>query len=132
LEQLPNNPEYDPAIRKAGAGRKGYEEHHPNIDEQFLDVLKDHTAGDPMDEKVVWTDLTPDEISKFLEQKHQVKVSKTIIKKLWVFGISRGAAIYGGAFRQNRTIAPKSRPTYGGCHAKSQRAEVIQETRLSP
>lgn len=82
LEQLPNEPEYDPAIRKAGGGRKGYEEHHPNIDEQFLEVLKEYTAGDPMDEKVVWTDLTPEEIAKFMEQKHQVKVSKTVIKKL--------------------------------------------------
>ena len=82
LEQLPNEPEYDPAIRRAGGGRKGYEEHHPNIDEQFLDVLKEYTAGDPMDEKVIWTDLTPDEIAKFLQEKHQVKVSKTVIKKL--------------------------------------------------
>jgi len=82
LEQLPNKPEYDPAIRKAGGGRKGYEEHHLNLDEQFLDVLKEYTAGDPMDEKVVWTDLTPDQIAEFLEQKYQVKVSKTVIKKL--------------------------------------------------
>lgn len=82
LEQLPNEPEYDASIRKLGGGRKGYEEHYPNIDEQFLDVLKEYTAGDPMDEKVVWTDLTPDEIAKLLEQKHQIKVSKTVIKKL--------------------------------------------------
>jgi hypothetical protein len=82
LEQLPNEPEYDPAIRKPGGGRKGYVEHYPNIDEQFLDVLKEYTAGDPMDEKVVWTDLTPDEIAKFLQEKHQVDVSKTVIKKL--------------------------------------------------
>jgi len=82
LEQLPNEPKYDPAIRKAGGGRKGYEEHHPNIDEQFLDVLKEYTAGDPMDEKVVWTDLTPDEMAKLLQEKYQVKVSKTVIKKL--------------------------------------------------
>jgi hypothetical protein len=45
-------------------------------------VLKGHTAGDPMDEKVVWTDLTPGEISKLLERDHQVKVSKSVIKKL--------------------------------------------------
>jgi len=82
LEQLPNEPRYDPSIRKPGGGRKGYEEHHPNIDEQFLEVLKEYTAGDPMDEKVIWTDLTPDEIANLLEQKHQVKVSKTVIKKL--------------------------------------------------
>lgn len=82
LGQLPDEPEYEAAIRKSGGGRKRYDEHHPNIDEQFLNVLKEHTAGDPMDEKVVWTDLTPDEISKLLEQDHRVKVSKSVIKKL--------------------------------------------------
>ena len=82
LEGLPNEPEYDPAIRKAGGGRKGYEEHHLDLNKQFLDVLKEYTAGDPMDEKVVWTDLTPDDIAKFLGQKYQVQVSKTVIKKL--------------------------------------------------
>jgi hypothetical protein len=82
LEQLPDEPEYDPAIREEGGGRKGYEKHHPNIDEQFLDVLKEYTAGDPMNEKIVWTDLIPDEIGKFLQEKHGVKVSKTVIKKL--------------------------------------------------
>ena len=34
-----------------------------------------------MDEKVAWTDLTPDEIAKFLEQKHQVKVGKTVANR---------------------------------------------------
>jgi len=82
LGQLPDEPEYEAAIRKSGGGRKRYDEHHPDIDEQFLNVLKEHTAGDPMDEKVVWTDLTPDEISKLLEQKHRVKVSKSVVKKL--------------------------------------------------
>jgi hypothetical protein len=82
LEQLQDEPKYDPGIRKAGGGRKGYEKHYPDIDEQFLDVLKGYTAGNPMDEKVVWTDLLPDEIVKFLKEKHQVKVSKTVIQKL--------------------------------------------------
>jgi transposase len=82
LGQLPDEPEYIAAIRKSGGGRKRYDEQHPKIDEQFLSVLKEHTAGDPMDEKVVWTDLTPDEISKLLEREHQVKVSKSVIKKL--------------------------------------------------
>ena len=53
-----------------------------DIDEQFLDVLKGHTAGDPMDEKVVWTDLTPQEIATLLEKEHQVKVSKSVVRKL--------------------------------------------------
>jgi len=82
LAQLPEEGEYEPAIRRAGGGRKGYAVHHTNIDAQFLEVLKGHTAGDPMDEKVVWTDLTPQEIAKLLEKEHQVKVSKSVIHKL--------------------------------------------------
>lgn len=82
LAKLPKASKYDPAIRKSGGGRKRYEEQHPNIDIQFLDVLKSHTAGDPMDEKVIWTDLTPAEIAKLLEEDHQVKVSKSVVNKL--------------------------------------------------
>ena len=82
LAALPDEPKYDPAIRKPGGGRKGYADDHPEIDAQFLDVLKNHTAGDPMDEKVIWTDLTPDGIAKLLEQDHRVKVSKSVVNKL--------------------------------------------------
>jgi hypothetical protein len=55
LEQLPEEPAFEPAIRQAGGGRKPYTQQHGDIDEQFLDVLKGHTAGDPMDEQVIWT-----------------------------------------------------------------------------
>jgi transposase len=82
LAELPDEPKYDPAIRKPGGGRKGYAEQHPDIDAQFLAVLKNHTAGNPMDEKVIWTDLTPEEIAKLLEKEHRVKVSKSVINKL--------------------------------------------------
>lgn len=82
LGQLSEEAKYDPAIRKPGGGRKRYDEHYPQIDEQFLNVLKDHTAGDPMDEKVIWTDLTPNEIAELLEREHQVKVSKSVVNKL--------------------------------------------------
>ena len=82
LRQMPEDAEFDPAIRKAGGGRKGYMLHHPDIDAQFLDVLREYTAGDPMDEQVVWTDLTPGEIADKLEKAHGVKVSKSVIHKL--------------------------------------------------
>ena len=39
-------------IRKAGGGRKPAEQHYPDIDEVFLDVLDKHTAGDPMDGEI--------------------------------------------------------------------------------
>jgi len=82
LAELPDEPEYDAAIRKSGGGRKRYDEQHPDIDARFLTVLKEHTAGDPMDEKVIWTDLRPLEIAKKLEQDHQIKVSQSVVNKL--------------------------------------------------
>lgn len=82
LAELPEQPEYEAALRKPGGGRNGYDENYPDIDAQFLEVLKEHTAGDPMDDQVVWTDLTPHEIAGLLEQHYQVRVSKTVVRKL--------------------------------------------------
>ena len=82
LEEMPEQPNYEASQRKPGGGRHSYDENHPDIDAQFLDVLKEHTAGDPMDDQVIWTDLTPHEIAGLLEKHHQVRVSKTVIRKL--------------------------------------------------
>jgi len=46
LEELPVDSEYEPRIRQLGAGRKRYDEVYPDIDQKFLDVLQDYTAGD--------------------------------------------------------------------------------------
>jgi len=81
VSNLPER-EVDQRIREAGGGRHRYDETYPEIDAQFLEVLKDHTAGDPMDEQVVWTDLTPQEIAELLEKQHQVRVSKSVVRKL--------------------------------------------------
>jgi hypothetical protein len=69
-------------IRKAGGGRKRYDETYPEIDEQFLEVLKYDTAGDPMDETVRWTNLRPWEIAQRLAGRYEIKVSRTVVKKL--------------------------------------------------
>ena len=82
LAGLPEQPQYEASLRKPGGGRKGYDEHYPNIDAQFLEVVKEETAGDPMDDQVVWTDLTPHEIAGLLERHYQVRVSKTVVRKL--------------------------------------------------
>lgn len=39
------------------------------LEQNFLDVLRDHTAGDPMREEVKWTDLTRREISRRLGER---------------------------------------------------------------
>ena len=82
LEGLPEHPTYDAAQRKPGGGRPRYDETHPDLDAQFLDVLKEHTAGDPMDAQVVWTDLTPHDIAGLLDKQHGVRVSKTVVRQL--------------------------------------------------
>jgi len=82
LDELPERPAYEPLLRKPGGGRNRYDEAHPDLDRQFLEVLKEHTAGDPLDERVVWTDLTPQEIATLLAKHHQVRVSKSVVRKL--------------------------------------------------
>jgi len=68
-------------IRNSGGGRKSAIDTHEGIDRTFLDILRDKTAGDPMDEKVKWTNLTRDEIREQL-QKKGISVSVNVVKKL--------------------------------------------------
>jgi hypothetical protein len=82
LEALPKGTGHERRIRKAGGGRKRYDEIYPDIDAKFLDVLKNYTAGNPMDETVVWTDLRPWQIARLLERKHDIVVSNNVIRKL--------------------------------------------------
>lgn len=70
-------------IRKLGGGRKSYEENWgAERDAKFLEVLKEHTAGDPMDEKVRWTNLTLKEIVSALREDHSIRVSKHVVRQL--------------------------------------------------
>jgi len=83
LKDLPENISYTERIRVPGAGRKQYD-NIPCIDEKFLDVLRENTAGNPMDEKVLWTNLTQQEISEKLAEKYQICVSTQIVRKLLI------------------------------------------------
>src|SRR5665647_366919 len=75
-EALPKN-----RNRKAGGGRKPTLEKEPDINEVFLILLKDHTAGDPMDERRKWTNLTCAKIGSLLAEKG-FKVSRNLVRKL--------------------------------------------------
>jgi hypothetical protein len=75
-ETLPQN-----RSRHDGGGRTPILEKTIDINDVFLDLLREHTAGDPIDEKVKWTNLTRSQISKLLEKKG-FKVSRNIVKKL--------------------------------------------------
>ncbi len=74
--------EVDKRIRRPGGGRKPYSQQWEEIDAKFLQVLQDHTAGDPMDENVRWTDLSPKEIRKALQEDHGIEVSLWVVRQL--------------------------------------------------
>ena len=63
-------------------GIKRYDEIYPDIDQKFLDVLEDYTAGGPMQDDVMWTNLTLREIAHQLSDKHGICVSTTVIRQL--------------------------------------------------
>jgi len=61
----------------------------PEIQENFLAVVKDHTAGDPQRPAVVWTYLTPREIAEGLTGRGTPVCAKTARRLLSVFGFGR-------------------------------------------
>jgi hypothetical protein len=82
LEALPEASGHEQRIRKRGGGRKSYEVTWPNIDAKFLDVIREYTAGDPMDETIRWTNLSPQDIADRLRDQHGITVSVTVTRKL--------------------------------------------------
>jgi hypothetical protein len=68
-------------IRQPGGGRKKSEETYPMLDATFLAILREHTAGDPMDEDARWTYLNDTEIGERL-QAHGYPVSRSVVKRL--------------------------------------------------
>ena len=68
--------------RKAGGGRKQVIKKQTDIDinDVFLSILKEHTAGDPMDETKKWTNLTCAKIGSLLAEE-SFKVSRNIVRK---------------------------------------------------
>ncbi|MBV8217481.1 MAG: ISAzo13 family transposase [Solirubrobacterales bacterium] len=56
-------------IREPGGGRKRRIDTDPKLKEDFQAVLAEHTAGSPVQEEIIWTDLTPVEIAEHLHER---------------------------------------------------------------
>ena len=69
-------------IRKPGGGRKPCIDNIAGINDLFLKILKDFTAGDPMDKEIKWTQLTYTEIIEAMSIEG-IEISKPIVKKLF-------------------------------------------------
>src|SRR5512132_2185680 len=68
-------------VRRPGGGCRRCLDTMPQLEENFLRVLRDYTAGDPMREGVRWTDLTRAEIAQRLKEAG-TPVSVTVVKQL--------------------------------------------------
>lgn len=55
--------------RQVGAGRKGVLVEQPGLQEAFNQVVETHTAGDPMNADIKWTDLQPGQIKTKLKDQ---------------------------------------------------------------
>jgi hypothetical protein len=67
--------------RRAGGGRKSSLATIEGIDEAFLKVIAEHTAGSPMTETIKWTNLTRAEIANLLKAEG-IKISVTVVDQL--------------------------------------------------
>ena len=68
-------------IRKKGGGRKSILQKKDEICGLFLKVIKNNTAGSPMDEKIRWTNLSRPQIAAHLSEKGY-KVSVPVVNQL--------------------------------------------------
>ena len=68
-------------IRQQGGGRKHVLSTIPELNDIFLDLLKNNTAGSPMDETIKWTNLSRPAIAQKLEEQG-FKVSVTVVDRL--------------------------------------------------
>ena len=74
---LPNSPR----IRRPGGGRKKAIETISGINEAFLRVIENHTAGSPMNQELKWTNLARQQIADLLAATG-ISVSVTVIDQL--------------------------------------------------
>lgn len=68
-------------IRAQGGGRKSALKTVEGLDEAFLEVLAEHTAGSPMDDQQKWTNLKRHEIAQLIEIDGKA-ISVTLVDQL--------------------------------------------------
>lgn len=69
-------------IRKRGGGRKFVIDEMKGLNEAFLNVLKNHTAGSPMDDTIKWTNLSRNTIVEKLKEQGFTVCTTVIVQLL--------------------------------------------------
>jgi len=67
-------------IRKTGGGAKSKKD-DPFVEQVFIEVVAEHTAGDPCEQDIRWTYLHQDEIVDKMKEKG-VDISRPVVKQL--------------------------------------------------
>jgi hypothetical protein len=93
---LPEDPA-GPRVRKPGGGRKQVEANQPDVIGHVQRTIEHRTAGDPMRSHVVWSDLTPQDMSDCLHEQ-AVCASPRIVRRI--------LAMLGFARRQIAKVLP--------------------------
>src|SRR5712691_7511072 len=88
LKQLPDDPAGN-RVRKPGGGRQKAEAKQPDLIQQVQHTIKDRTAGDPMRQDVVWTDVTPQEIADSLPAQAVCAGPRLVRRILETLGVAR-------------------------------------------
>lgn len=81
-EQLAVDDPVGDRIRRPGAGRPATEQAHSEVVGQLEKTLTHRTAGDPMDDSALWTDLSPRQIAEQIADATSTKVSDGIIRRM--------------------------------------------------
>jgi len=116
LKQLPDDPAGS-RVRKPGGGRKKTEVKHADLTHQVQETIKNRTAGDPMRQNVVWTDLTPQEMAKSLQEPSVCAAPRIVRRMLDGLGVAR---------RQRAKVLPGGDSPYRGAQFRHL-AQLIQE-----
>ena len=94
LKHLPDDPAGG-RVRKPGGGRKKTEVSQTHLIQQVHDTIKDRTAGDPMRQDVVWTDLTPQEMSQSRQAQGVCAGPRLVRRLLDGLGLARRQMLKG-------------------------------------
>jgi hypothetical protein len=82
LDQLAEGDPVGDRLRRPGAGRPVTEQKHPEVAEQLEQQLQHRTAGDPMNDAALWTDLRPRELAETIAEETSTRVSEGIIRRM--------------------------------------------------
>ena len=60
---IKKNPRFDNGIRKTGGGRKKETQKRPELKKEFNNVIQKYKAGSPIDENLIWIDVSVSELT---------------------------------------------------------------------